>query len=199
MALANGVHTASRRCDAYGSIWHVSVMAALPLTGPGVRDALQARTLRCYTDKAIKSRHVAVLPRLELAAVDVVVAHASAKSYAAEAAKTAGWTAAKAERTMRTRFRKDVPDHAAFRFVPFAVETCGYMGKEAVKFVNRLGDIAAETGRIPKGAFWRWAVQLLSVTVQRGDAEMYRRSGLVISREQGLRYDAGFAVPVLMS
>ena len=31
------------------------------------------------------------------------------------------------------------------------------------------------------------------------DAEMYRRSGLVISREQGLRYDAGFAVPVLMS
>ena len=61
-------------------------------------------------------------------------------------------------------------------------------------------------------------MQLLSVTVQRGNAEMYRRhfvfplcgfslslfcnyrrSGLVISREQGLRYDAGFAVPVLMS
>ena len=29
-------------------------------------------------------------------------------------------------------------DHAALLFVPFAVETCGYMGKEAVKFVNRL-------------------------------------------------------------
>ena len=142
---------------------------------------------------------VAVLPRLELAAVDVVVAHASAKSSAAEAAKTSGWTAARAERTKRTRFRKDVPDHAAFRFVPFAVDTCGYMGKEAVKFVNRLGDIAAESGRIPKGAFVRWAMQLLSVTVQRGNAEMYRRSGLIISREQGLRYDAGFAVPVLMS
>ena len=28
---------------------------------------------------------------------------------------------------------------------------------------------------------------------------MLRRSGLVISREQGLRYDAGFAVLVLMS
>ena len=28
---------------------------------------------------------------------------------------------------------------------------------------------------------------------------MYRRSGLVISREQGWRHDAGFAVPVLMS
>ena len=31
-----------------------------------------------------------------------------------------------------------------------------------------------------------------------GHAEMYRQSGLVISREQGLRYDAGFAVPVLI-
>ena len=85
--------------------------------------------------------------------------------------------------------------------MPFAVETCGYMGTKAVKFVNRLGDIAAESGRIPKGAFVRWAMKLLSVTVQRGNAEMYvdRRSGLIISREQGLRYDAGFAVPVLMS
>ena len=42
------------------------------------------------------------------------------------------------------------------------------MGKGAVRFVNRLGDIAAECGRIRKGAFVRWAVQLLSVTVQRG-------------------------------
>ena len=116
---------------------------------------------------------VAVLPRLKIAAVDVVVAHASAKSYAAEAAKTSGWTAARAERTKRTRFRKDAPDHAAFRFLPFAVETCGYMGKEAVKFVNRLGDIAAESGRISKDAFVRWAMQLLSVTVQRGNAEFY--------------------------
>ena len=73
------------------------------------------------------------------------------------------------------------------------------MGKEAVKFVNRLGDIAAEGGRTPMGAFVRSAMQLLSVKVQRGNAEMYRRSGLIISREQGLHYDAGFAVPLLMS
>ena len=30
-------------------------------------------------------------------------------------------------------------------------------------FGNRLGDIAAESGRIPKGAFVCWAMQLLSV------------------------------------
>ena len=99
--------------------------------------------------------------------------------------------------------RKAPVGPAAFSFVPFAVETCGYMGKEAVRFVNRLGDIAAESGRILKGAFVRWAMQLLSVTVRRGNAEMCCQSGLIISREQSLRYDAGFAVtgtvPVLMS
>ena len=36
--------------------------------------------------------------------------------------------------------------------------------------VNRLEDIAAESGLIPKEAFVRWAMQLLSVTVQRGNA-----------------------------
>ena len=72
---------------------------------------------------------VVVLPLPELAAVDIVVAHASAKSYAAQASNTAGWTAARAERTKRTRFSKDVPDHAAFMFVPFTVETCEYRAR----------------------------------------------------------------------
>ena len=61
---------------------------------------------------------VAVLRRLEFAAVDFVVAHAYATAYDAQAAKTAGWTAARAEQTKQTRFRKDVPYHAAFWFVP---------------------------------------------------------------------------------
>ena len=41
----------------------------------------------------------AVLPRLELAALDVMVVHASAKSCAAHATKEAGRTAARATRT----------------------------------------------------------------------------------------------------
>ena len=90
---------------------------------------------------------MAALPRLELAAVDVVIAHAqSAKSYTAQADKTAGWTAARAE---QTRFRKDVPDHAAFRFVPFSAKTCVY-----VHIVCR----------IPKGSYKR--VKVRSHTVE---------------------------------
>ena len=66
---------------------------------------------------------------------------------------------------------------------------CGYMGKEGVKVVNRLGDIAADSGHIPKCAFVRWAVQ-----------RMQRCTAAVGWSSRGSkRYDAGFAVPVLMS
>ena len=59
--------------------------------------------------------------------------------------------------TKQTRLRKVLPDHAAFRFVPVAVEKCGHgvVGncKEAAQFVTRpaVGDIAAEHGRISTG------------------------------------------------
>ena len=56
---------------------------------------------------------------------DAVVAHASAKLYAAQAATTAGWTASRPGQSKRTSFKKDVPDHAAFGFLRFAVEICG--------------------------------------------------------------------------
>ena len=140
---------------------------------------------------------VVVMPRLEMAAVDVVVSHAPAPSYAAAAALGAGRTAARAEDRKRSAYRRDMPGRAAVRFVPFAVESCGRMGQEALKFMSALGDVASASGRIPKGAFLRWAMQLLSVALQKGNADMYRRSGLVLAREQGIRYDPGLGVPVL--
>ena len=53
-------------------------------------------------------RHHGGAATARAAAVDVVVAHASAKPHAAQAAKETGWTAARAEQTKRARFRKDV-------------------------------------------------------------------------------------------
>ena len=67
--------------------------------------------------------------------------------------------------------------------------------------MEHMGAVTAdhESGRIPEGASVRWAMQLLSVTVQRADIDA-DRSGLVpvISRGQQLRCGAGFPVPVLM-
>ena len=56
-------------------------------------------------------------------------------------------------------------------------------------FVQKNINVAAPEGRIPKTAFTafvQWAMPILSVSLQKGNAEMYRKSGLVISREQGL-------------
>ena len=71
--------------------------------------------------------------------------------------------------------------------------------KEAVRFRSRLRSVAAVSGGIPKGAFVRSAMQLLSVAVQTGNAELCRNSRLVISREQGRHWDAALDVPVLMT
>ena len=50
-----------------------------------------------------------------------------------------------------------------------------------------------------QGGLRRWAMQLLSVSLQKGNAEKYRKSGLVISCEQpeGVKHEAGMDVPVL--
>ena len=87
---------------------------------------------------------VAVLPWLKLAAVDVEVALPSAQSYAARAAKEAGSTAAMPEWT------KDVLDYVTFWFVPFPVDTCGYMGKEAVQFGTGFGTSQLRLGALPR-------------------------------------------------
>lgn len=142
---------------------------------------------------------VVCMPLLRKAAVDVVVTHAPNASYANRSCRLTGCIAEDMEKAKRLKFRTDVPDHVQFDFVPFAVESCGYMGKAALQFVDRLAGIAAESGRISKAAFTRWALQVLSVTLQKGNAEMYRRFGVVIAREEGIRFDTGYEVPVLQS
>ena len=79
------------------------------------------------------------MPRLRMVAVDVVVSHAPAASYHARAARETGFVAGLMERRKRAKFAKDVPSHAELHFVPFAVESCGYMGKAALEFVGKLG------------------------------------------------------------
>ena len=67
------------------------------------------------------------------------------------------------------------------------------MGLAALHFMAQLaiGSIAAGDRRISKGDFLCWAMQLLSVSLQKGNAAMYRKSGLVISREhcQGVKLE----------
>ena len=71
------------------------------------------------------------LPRLNLETVGLTVMHASSKPHVPEAAKQAGWTTGpgRAEQAKWLQFRKDLPDHDEFRFVPFAFATPGYVAR----------------------------------------------------------------------
>ena len=104
----------------------------------------------------------------------------------------------RAEQAQLTRFRNDVPDHAAF---VCAVCNRGmqvhWQGSGAI--LNRPEGIVAESKCIVKGAFVRWALYLLLVCMREGNADMCRQSGLLISREQGMCYNVDFKVPVFTS
>lgn len=67
---------------------------------------------------------------------------------------------------MRVLSRQDEQGPSAIRFAPFAMETSGYMGTDAVQLVNCVGDNAAERGCIAKAVFVRW-VRRMPVLVQR--------------------------------
>ena len=84
---------------------------------------------------------MAVLPQLELAAVDVVVAHASAKSYADQLPRQLD------ARGLRRGLNRPSGrgSRRMCRVIPHSglcrlrLRRAGYMGNQAVKFVNRLG------------------------------------------------------------
>ena len=57
---------------------------------------------------------------------------------------------------------------------------CVHMGKEAVRFLNRFGNINAENERITLVAFLRNMMSLFKLSGQWGFAETPRRLGLVI-------------------
>ena len=127
------------------------------------------------------------MPRLQMTAVDIVVTHAPAASYAAAAAREAGTTAVRAEGAKRSRHKRNVPGRARpsgscrSHSNPAVLANCKQRpGPAALHFTRQLGSIATGGGRISnlKAAFLRWAMQLLSVSLRKGNAKIYRKSGL---------------------
>lgn len=80
----------------------------------------------------------------------------------------------------------DTLGHAEINIVPFAVESCSCMGQVALMFMPDSGNDASAIQRILKGVFVSRATQLTSIALQKGIAEMYRRSGMVLSQEHGI-------------
>jgi hypothetical protein len=87
------------------------------------------------------------------------------KSYVSASCHTAGAAAAKAEKKKRDLYSQ-LPNQ--YLFCPFAVETLGTFGEEALQLVHELGGhIRAFSGDARETT---WLIQRLSIAIQRGNA-----------------------------
>jgi hypothetical protein len=138
---------------------------------------------------------LAILPGGRIAVLDCVVTHPAAATYAQRASQEAGSAAALAETRKRQAFER-FGDGAGYEFVPLAVESFGRLGKDAARFLNDLGDVAAADGCASKEAFVRTVRQELSCALCRGNARMYDRSLISVARGVGRGFSPGLDTAV---
>jgi hypothetical protein len=87
------------------------------------------------------------------------------KSYLSSTSHTAGAAAAKAEKKKKDLY-SNLPNQ--YIFCPFAVETLGTFGEEALQLVSELGGrLRSTTGDAREKT---WLIQRISVAIQRGNA-----------------------------
>ena len=133
---------------------------------------------------------LAILPGGRIVVLDCVITHPAAASYARGASQQAGFAAAKAEANKRRAF-EIFGDGAGYEFLPLAGESFGRLGKDASRFLNDLGEVAASDGCASKSAFVRTVRQELSCALCKGNARMYDRSLLTLARGVGRGFVPG--------
>ena len=84
-----------------------------------------------------------------------------------------------------------------YRFVPFAIETYGRLGRAAVEVLGEWADAAAGNGAFDRDAYLTWVKRELSVTLVRGNARLFKTFIGVLTRDIGQRFVEGMDVPVL--
>ena len=127
--------------------------------------------------------------------VDVTVAHPAAPTYAAAAAKESGAIAARRERDKRREWQA-FADGAKYNFVPFGVETYGYLGRSALQFLGAVSQAAASTGKVSRALFMTQALQTVSCALVKLNNALYMRSLFQVVREVSDSFSPGLEVPV---
>ena len=75
--------------------------------------------------------------------------------------------------------------------MPLAVESFGWLGKEAARFLNDFGDVAPADGCASKDAFIRIVRQELSCALCWGNARLYDRSLISVAYGVGKGFSPG--------
>ena len=86
--------------------------------------------------------------------------------------------------------------HPGYTFIPTSVETCGYLGKPLVRYLNTLSEVAAARGpAVTKGSFLAGAHRELSVALIKCQRSVYRGYFSLLARAAGCQVSPGAEVP----
>ena len=124
----------------------------------------------------------------DLLNIDVTVVHPASSSMRSRASREPGITAREAEKKKRRDHGVGAVGHT---FVPFAIETYGRLGVEAVKLLKDWAKTAGEADMMDRNSYLVWMKREISVSLIKGNARMFRRFVGLLTRGVGQRYLSG--------
>jgi hypothetical protein len=80
-------------------------------------------------------------------------------------------------------------------FVPFAVESYGRLGLDALRLLRDWADSAAGGGLFDRDGYIVWIKRELSVALIKGNARLFRRNAGFLTQGGGQRFVPGGALP----
>ena len=114
-------------------------------------------------------------------------------TYVTAAAQQDGAAAARRDQDKRTKYNRI--DSSGYTFYPLSTESYGRLGAPAMQLLNKLADIADDTGPIEKDTFVTNALRELSIALCRGNALVYRSCASALNRLTGVAPTSGLLVP----
>ena len=124
----------------------------------------------------------------DLLNIDVTVVHPASSSMQSRASREPVMTASEAEKKKRHDHGVGAVGHT---FVPFAIETYGRLGVEAVKVLKDWAKTAGEADFMDRNSYLVWMKREISVSLIKGNAHMFRRLVGLLTRGVGQRYLSG--------
>ena len=126
--------------------------------------------------------------------IGAVITHPASESMRRRASNEPGAARVAAERKWSECSETGARGH---RFVPFAMETYGRLGKAAGELLREWAADAAGAGAFDRAAHLTWMKRELSVVLERGNARLFQRFVGVLTHGIGQRFVEGMQVPVL--
>jgi hypothetical protein len=121
----------------------------------------------------------------DLVNVDITVTHPASATMRGRASKVPGAAAKAAEDSKHRSHARD--GTSGYRFVPFAVESYGRLGSEAIELLNDWATSAASGGFYNRTAYLVWIKREISVALIKGNARLFRRFVGVLTQGIGRR------------